>query len=157
MEQLIIIIKRYWLVILLLVTLCAAGGCASQQDRLLQKKQQDILESYRESMATIVDDPVRAGQLINLAEKLNLEMKADISVLLEITAEIKKLNAEYGTTRKEMQTALLKLNDQRRKMRKAILTARTEALSLTTPAEWQELMRREGTMLELIQETPGIL
>ena len=152
-----IIIKRYWLVILLVATLCAAGACASRQERLLQKKQQDILESYRERVAATIDDPVRAGQLINIAEKLNLEMAADTRVLLEITVEIKKLYAEYGTTRKEMQTALSTLNDQRRKMREAILTARTEALSLTTPAEWKELMKRKGTMLELIQETPGIL
>jgi hypothetical protein len=157
MEQLGIITKRYWLVILLVATLCAAGGCASQQERLLQKKQQDILESYREIVTTIVDDPVRARQLINIAEKLNLEMKSDTKELLEISAEIKKLNAEYGTTREEMQAALLHLNDQRRKMRGSILTARQEALSLTTPAEWQELMKRKGTLPELIQETPGIL
>ena len=130
MEQLVIFIKRYWLLILLVATLCAAGGCVSQQERLLQNKQQEILESYRESVTAIVDDPVRARQLIDIAEKLNLEMKADTRVLLETTAKIKKLNAEYGTTREELQTALLDLNNQRRKMRKAILTARTEALAL---------------------------
>ena len=157
MEQLVIFIKRYWLLILLVATLCAAGGCVSQQERLLQNKQQEILESYREIVTTVVDDPVQARQLIHIGEKLNLEMKADTRVLLETTAKIKKLNAEYGTTREELQTALLDLNNQRRKMRKAILTARTEALALTTPAEWQELMSRRGTLPELIQETPGIL
>ena len=92
MEQLVIFIKRYWLLILLVATLCAAGGCVSQQERLLQNKQQEILESYRESVTAIVDDPVRARQLIDIAEKLNLEMKADTRVLLETTAKIKKLN-----------------------------------------------------------------
>jgi Glu-tRNA(Gln) amidotransferase subunit E-like FAD-binding protein len=152
-----IFIKKYWLVILLAAILCTAGGCATQQERLLQKKQQDILESYREIVTTVVDDPVRARQLIHIGEKLNLEMKADTRVLLKTIAEIKKLNADYGTTREELQTTLQNLNDQRRNMREAILTARQEALSLTTQAEWEELMSRRGTLPELIQETPGIL
>lgn len=137
--------------------LTALAGCASQQERLLKKKQQNILESYRQQVAITVGDPVRAQQLISIAEELYRDFKAETKILLEITEKIKKLHADYGTTRDEMQTALAHLNNQRSKMRETILNARTEALSLTTPIEWQELMKRRGTLLELIQERPGIL
>jgi len=157
MELRITLIKSGWPLLILAMLFSVVGGCVSQQARLLKKKQQDILKSYRQHVAMTIDDPARAEQLIGIGEDLYKKIQADTKVLLQMAEKIKKLNTDYGTTREELENDLSHINSQRAKMRDSIMLARSEALSLTTPVEWQELMNRRGTLLELIQETPGFL
>jgi len=142
---------------MLLILSFILGGCTSQQARLLEKRHGDVLKSYREQVADTIDDPKRAEQLIAIGEDLHLQIRRETKVILEMAAELKKLNSAYDTPRKELEAALQNLNSQRAKMRDSILLARAEAMSLTTPAEWQKLINRRGTLLELIKETPGFL
>lgn len=150
-------IKTGFLVVMLVIFSFILGGCASQQGRLLKKQQQDVLKSYRQQVVNSIDDPERARQLIMVGEDLYLQLRIDTKILLKMTEELKNLNGAYETTRKELKTAFHALNKHRREMREKIIAVRGEALSLTAPEEWQALMSRRGTLLDLIQQNPGIL
>ena len=147
---------RHCLVLFLFITL-ATVGCASQQSKLLKKKQQDVLASYKLQVSETIDDPERAKQLIALSKDLHREMRTDTKMLQKMFEELDTLNKSYKTRREELETALKVINNHRRKMREKIFAARVNALSLTTPEEWQALMSRRRTLMDLIQETPGLL
>jgi hypothetical protein len=144
-------------VVMLVLFSFILGGCASQQGRHLKKQQQDVLKSYQQQVVNTIDDPERARELIRIGENLYLQIRNDTKILLKMTEELKDLNGAYDTTREELETAFHALNTHRRNMRNKILAARNEALPLTTPEEWQALMSRRGTLLEFIQQNPGIL
>lgn len=145
------------LVVLLGIIFIIAGGCASQQSKLLKKKQKDVLKSYKLQVSETIDDPERAKQLIALSKKLYQQMLTDTKRLQKMFDELDTLNKSYKTSREELETALNVINNHRREMREKILAARVSALSLTTPEEWQALMSRRRTLMDLIQETPGLL
>ncbi len=145
------------LIILFGMIFIMVGGCASQHSKLLKKKQQDVLESYRLQISESIDDPDRARQLIKLGEDFYQQIRTDTKVLLEMFHELDSLNKAYKTRSEELEAAFQAINNHRRKMRENILAARVSALSLTTPEEWQELMDRRRTLMDLIQETPGLL
>jgi len=145
------------LVILLGVVLIIAGSCASKKSKLLKKKQHDVLQSYRLHISKAIDDPQRAEQLILLGEGLYYQFRAYTETLQKMEEKLYIMNGEYETTREELKAGLKAINDHRRNIREKILAARDRALSLTTPEEWQGLMSRSRTLLDLIRETPGIL
>ena len=151
------ITKNCCLVIVLGMILIMTGSCVSQKSKLLKRKQQDILESYRLQVSEIIDDPERARQLNELAEDLYRQMLVYTKVLHKMFDELDSLNKTYDTERHELEAAFHAINNHRIRMRENIFTSRVKALSLTTPEEWQELMNRRKTLMDLIQETPGLL
>ena len=134
-----------------------AEGCASQKSKILKKKQQDVLESYRLQVSETVEEPERAEKLITLGKDLYQQLRQDTKVLQKLFDNLETLNKNYDTEREELQAAYLAINNHRQKMRETILTARINALQLTTTEEWQELMSRRRTLMDFIQESPGFL
>ena len=133
------------------------GGCASQETRLLKKNQQSILGSYRKQVNEIVEDPARADKLIDLSEDLYEQLQTDTKALLEKVERLNKLNNAYGTSRQELEIAFHDVVRHRMKIRENLLSTRSKALSLTTEEEWQAIMSRRRTLMDLIQEKPGLL
>jgi hypothetical protein len=150
-------IKTGFPVVILAIFSFILGSCASQEARLLKKQQQNVLQSYRQQVINSIDDPERARELIRIGEDLYQQIRNDTEILLKMAEDLKDLNGAYDTTREELETAFHTLNSHRKEMREKILAARNEALPLTTPEEWQALMSRQGTLLDLIQQNPGIL
>jgi hypothetical protein len=145
------------LVILLGTVLFVTGGCTTNKPFLLKKKQKDVLKVYREYVTESINDPKRAEQLIGLGEDLYLNMKRDTATLLDLVEDIISLNKEYDTTRQELEARFMAISDHQKNMREKILAARVRAEALTTPEEWEDLMKRNRTLMDLIQETPGLL
>lgn len=139
------------------VVLIISGSCASKKSKLLKKKQEDVLQSYRLHISQAIDEPERAKQLIALGEGLYQQFRIYTETLQKMEERLYLMNYEYETTREELQAGFKAINDHRRNMREKILAARDRALSLTTPEEWQGLMGRRKTLIDLIRETPGIL
>ena len=142
---------------LLSMVLLIAGGCTAKETRLLKKKQQDVIKAYREYVAESIDDPERAEKLITLGEDLYLQFKKDTETLLELVSDLNTLNKGYDTSRQELEAGFRTLTDHRRVMREKLLAARVKAEAQTTPEEWETLMNRNRTLMNLIQETPGLL
>jgi hypothetical protein len=137
--------------------LLVTGGCTAKRTYLLKKKQKDVFKAYREFVTESIDDPERAEQLIDLGEDLYRHMKRDTATLLELVDDLDSLNKGYDTTREELEAGFKAINDLRIQLREKILAARIKAEALTSPEEWQELMSRNRTLMDLIQETPGLL
>jgi len=153
--------RQYSTLTCLLALFClifvVGGGCASKQTKLLNKKQKEILESFRLHVSETIKDPERARQLIALGEDLHKQIWNGTKILQKLYDDFTSMNKKYDTQRIELEVAFQGLNEHRRRMREKLLTARVHALKLTSPEEWQELMTRRRTVMDLIKETPGFL
>jgi hypothetical protein len=146
-----------FLVILLGLALLVGGSCTAKKTYLLKKKQKEVLKAYKENVTESIDNNDRDEQLIDLGEDLYRHMKRDTKTLLKLVEDLDALNRGYNTTREELEAGFNAINDLRRQLREKILSARVRAEALTTPKEWQELTGRNRTLMDLIQETPGLL
>ena len=99
-----------------------------------------------------IKDPERARQLVALGEDLHKQIWNDTKTLQKLYDDLTTLNKKYDTQRIELELAFQSLNEHRRIMRERLLTARVLALKLTSPEEWQELMTRRRTVMDLIKE-----
>lgn len=139
------------------MTSIMAVGCVSPNLQLLEKKQQNVLDSYRLYISESIDEPERAKKLVVIGEGIYQQIQIDTRILYNMTKELEDLNNSYDARREEIEAALQAINQHRRKIREKILAARTAVLSLTTPEEWQGLMTRRKTMMDLLRGTPGII
>ncbi len=146
-----------YLFLLFSALLLVAGGCTAKKTSLLKKKQKDVLKAYQEYVTESIDNPERAEKLIALGEDLYLHLKRDTETLLELVKDLNSLNNGYDTTRQELEAGFKALTDHRRHMREKILASRVKAEVLTTAEEWETLTNRNRTLMDLIQETPGLL
>jgi len=138
----------------------SAAGCSLPRSARTEHTEQaldEVLESYREHVSKAIEDPERAGRLVALGEELALRLQKDTDKLREMAEELRRNNARYDTTREELVALLTAINEHRRRMGEKVLAARAEAVSLTTPDEWRDLMSRRKTLIDLIRETPGLL
>ena len=136
-------------------TLFIFSGCSTT--KAIEKQQRKILASYRSHVLATIPEQERADRLIELGEGLHKQILADTETLRGLADELGRLNARYDTTRSEMEDNLEAINAHRVRMRERILEVRAEAVSLTTPAEWDSLINRGKTLMSLIKENPGVL
>ena len=155
-ERSIAILKNF-LTTLFFTIVMMAGGCVFQQENLLEKKQQSVLASYKQHIRETVDDHARTDELIAIGEKLHRQLRADARLLNEMFLELEKLNNSYDTSRSELEMAFHVINLHRKQMQNTIMVARSKIPTLTTPEEWQRLINRRTTLIELIKSTPGFL
>jgi hypothetical protein len=140
----------------LLGVVLSAAGCSLPRFGRTQPTLNDVLESYREHLSVVVEDSGRAGQLAALGEELFIELQMDMEELRGMAKELRRRNTQYDTTREELASLLEAMNDHRRQMLEKVLAARAQAVSLTTPEEWTDLMKRRKTLSDLARESPGL-
>ena len=132
-----------------------AAGCRTPLS--MEDRQKEILASYREHVSATVADEGRAAKLEDLGERVISQFRADMAELNALADRFNQLNRDYDSTREEMEEVWAAIQKQRLKIRESLLLARAEAVSLTTPEEWEQLMRREKTLMSLLRENPGVL
>lgn len=116
----------------------------------------DVLDSYREQVSEVIEDPERAAKLVELGEDQSLRLQTDMEKLRGMVEELGLKNARYDTTREELASLVAAINQHRGRMREEMLAARMTAVSLTTPEEWRALMVRREKLMDLLRATPGL-
>ena len=59
-----------------------------------------------------------------------------------------ELNADYDTSRHDMDAHLTVIQQQRQSIRVLLMAARANILHLTTPEEWEQIQRRSNTLVD---------
>jgi len=144
------------MLLLIVSAVCYGVGCASIKRLTFTKQEKLMFESFRKDVNKSVADPVRAEQLIELGEDLALELHDYFEKLAKMTKRCMKANADYDTTPEQMESNFKALDDYRRKMRETVLSAFSQSLALTTPAEWQALSSRKNSIRDLMDKHPGL-
>ena len=110
-----------------------------------------LFQSYYEIVQTTVQEPARMEALIDTGMALEPRLHEEFVKLASLYKNLAELNADYSTTRSELDQQLTAIQRSRESMRTLVLEARTEVIALATPEEW-ELMRerRSQTLIDLL-------
>jgi len=108
-----------------------------------------IFQSYYEAVSTSVGDPLRVEALMNLGRNLEPRLDEEIRQLISLHKGLAELNADYGTSRQDMDAHLAVIQQRRQSIRMLLMTARADIVNQTTPEEWKQLQRRSNTVIDL--------
>ena len=106
-----------------------------------------IFESYYEAVRTSITEPHRAKALVELGRELEPQLSHEIRQLHRFHEEIAELNADYDSSRRELDNQLDIIQQQRQSMRAILLAALPQFVELTTPEEWSRLQQRSNTLI----------
>ena len=138
---------------LVLFSLVSCRSANSDKDKSVDAS----FEAFRHYVVETVHDQARSEALIAMGAELRSLLTEDFGALQEKAARLSRLNAGYHTTRAELESALAEINAQRKLIRVHILAARTRAVALTTPEEWQRFTKRDKSLMDMFEATPGLL
>jgi len=131
----------YLLICSLLASACHWGD---RSDKAARK----VFDSYHEAVRQTVADPVRSSALQALGADLQPRLRTEVQLLEAMHHRLAEPNANYDTPRGELEAYLAAMQQRRRAIRAMLLSARTEAIRLTTPQEWDQLYRRADSFID---------
>ena len=143
-------------VLLAVAAIWHLSGCTSMRMLMLSKQEKIMFESFRKQVRETVDDPERAEQLIEIGEDLSFQLHDYTNKLSKMATHCKDTNADYDATPEQLESCYRTLDDHRRSLRKIILQSRSQAVALTTAAEWEALSSRKNSMQDLMEQAPGL-
>jgi hypothetical protein len=107
-----------------------------------------IFQSYYEAISTSVGEPHRVEALMNLGRDLEPRLDEEIRKLVLLHKGVAELNADYDTSRHDMDAHLAVIQHRRQSIRVLLMAARADIVHLTTPEEWEQLQRRSNTLVD---------
>ena len=108
----------------------------------LGRQQQHIAEKVLSALPSVVTDPVRQKQALDVAGALVKNSKTNISVRDKARARLEKNLADYGTPRDEFIESVNDLEATQTKRDDALVDGATQLQSILTADEWSALMGR---------------
>jgi len=138
------------------ITLWPISACTTFRKLTLSKQEKIMFESFRNQVHESVADPVRAEQLIDVGENLAFKLHDYLTRLSKAAKKCKAANADFDTTPEQLEACYRKMDDYRRDMRETVLSARSQAVSLATAAEWRALSNRQNSLRDFLEQAPGL-
>jgi len=142
-------VKRASLTALALVAVLGGfAACASKPKPTLEQRAETEIQAYKAQIEKTVADPARAHQLIAALDDWERIVRQAASMAQDYRAKLQTLDADYSATR-DAYAALFRQHDaQRAALIQQALALRSQATSLTTDAEWEQLKQARLTALE---------
>jgi hypothetical protein len=122
---------------LLLLGLCLAA-CAGKEDKVASPGD-PLSEEMRQEIMTIVSDPDRAEQAVELSNELRAVFAEGLAHAERSLREFHALNLDYDTSEAEFRTFFQKFNVETLTRQQKALEIDNRMKAVMTPAEWDEL------------------
>ena len=135
------------LILPLLLAICASGvGCRSLSQA---ESTQSALDGTRELIREHIAEPARADQMLAIVDQLDTDLDAYVVTRTGIDEALALKNADYDTSRADMQA----LYDSRNREYRAVVIKLSEASmalsKLATPEEWEAVGKPKHRILGL--------
>ena len=134
-------------IILLAVLLAACGG---KETVSREGKQDAAFADLRVAIEATVTDKERSIEVLSLVDDFEQDVDDLRALLVLRRAELRKLNANYDTTREELSRFSKEMTEKIEENRADLLAARIQLLKATTADEWAELARAETKAMQSI-------
>ena len=122
--------------------LCLSTACSSSKSKETPEQQAETgLTAYQAHIRDVVQDPVRADQLVQLSTEFQGVIEEAGRSLESYHAKVSLLNANYGATRTEFQALFDRQDQERAGLIERAIALRTRMAAITTDAEWAELKK----------------
>jgi hypothetical protein len=129
-------------VLSLAFVLCLSTACSSSKSKETPEQRAETgLTAYQAHIREVVQDPVRADQLVQLSTEFQGVIEEAGRSLGSYDAKVSLLNANYGATRAEFQALFDRQDQERAGLIERAVALRTRMAAITTDAEWAELKK----------------
>lgn len=101
------------------------------------------LEDLRVTLNTVVTEPARRDQMVQLVNEAESELKVGIEQLMTLRKSEAALTLRYDATREELETLGNQIASIRKTYRDKLLNVRMALANLATDAEWKTITARD--------------
>jgi len=114
-------------------------GCAGKSDVSPVDVEKQAFEDLRAEIRSAIDDPDRETKVIAMVDEMGEELASLRRLKKQRQTQVKKLNANYDTTRAEFDAFIIESNADIRQKQQRILEKRVAFIEITTPEEWAKI------------------
>lgn len=101
------------------------------------------LEDLRVTLNTVVTEPARRDQMVQLVNEAESELKVGIEQLMTLRKSEAALTLRYDATREELETLGNQIASVRKTYRDKLLNVRMALAKLATDSEWETITSRD--------------
>lgn len=136
MDRMPLLIGRRTL--LWVVCIACLAGCSSPETPKVKISEERIEDVYAR-IDKAVNDPVRAKSMRNVVAELDRQLKAREASLNAKREAIIEANADYATTRQDLEALYAEVSTEVREMMGEIKAAHFALKELASPEEWETI------------------
>ena len=131
-----------------LTTLLTA--CGGKEPVAPADVQAEASADLRAAVEGAIDDPGRETDALALLEQFESDVATLRESMIERRAELRRLNADYDTTREELSTYAATMESRIQDNRRRILEARGRLVAATTADEWDAITKADTKAMKTI-------
>ena len=131
-----------------IVTVVAA--CGGKEPVAPEDVQAEAFADLRAAIEDAVDDVSREADVLGLLDQFEVEVATLRESMVERRAELRRLNADYDTTREELSTYAATMESRIQDNRRQLLEARGRLVAATTEDEWDAITKADTKAMKTI-------
>jgi TolA-binding protein len=134
-------------IVYLLIGAACLAGCSSPETPQVeanQKRIEDVIERIDETVV----DAERAGEMRQIVTQLDSQLQTHEASLNAKRDAIIKANADYATTRQELEALYAEASSETREMMGQIKNAHFAMKELSSPEEWKAISGGRKQLIE---------
>ncbi len=135
-------------VAVVLTTFLAA--CGGKEPVAPEDVQATAFADLRAAVEDAIDDPSRETDVLALLDQFEADVATLRESLVERRAELRRLNANYDTTRDELSTYAATMESRIQDNRRQLLEARGRLVAATTEDEWDAITKADTKAMKAI-------
>ena len=143
-------IRRWTNAILAMAAISLFAACGGKEPVAPEDVQAEAFADLRATVESAIDDPGRETEVLALLDKFEADVSTLRESLVEQRAELRRLNANYDTTREELSTYAAMMESRIQDNRRQLLEARGRLVAATTEDEWDVITKAETKAMKKI-------
>ncbi len=124
------------------------AGCAGNEDVSRAEAENQAFDDLRTEIRFAIDDSERETKAVAIVDELAGELESLSRSKAERQEQIRKLNANYDTTRAEFDAFTKASNNEIRLNQQRILEKRKALIEVTTPEEWDRIFDARSAAID---------
>ncbi len=149
--------KRFINLLFLIIALILFTACAAEDTLTPAQKEAQAFADLRSVITAEVDDEHTRADVLALLDALEAEITSMAADMVHSRNEIRRLNADYDTTREEMASYIDEASLRMLAYRQRITEARERMLASTTPEQWKAIRKAESRAAMAVAEHLNVL
>jgi len=123
-------------------------GCSSKTKQSPSEAKAEVFEILNEEVHSVITDPARANEIVELIEKLEKSFLRAIEDRSRHRREFAALNADYDTPKEAFVRLMEQIEKDEESNREKVAELRTELVRATTADQWVELAKSKEKAFE---------
>ena len=138
------------LILLSFVLTTLLTACGGKEAVAPADVQAEAFADLRAAVEGAIEDPSRETDVLALLDQVEADVATLRESLVERRAELRRLNANYDTTREELSTYAATMESRIQDNRRQLLEARGRLVAATTEDEWDAITKADTKAMKTI-------